>query len=457
MSDLLSIGRSGVMAYQGALATVGENVTNSDTAGYSRRSVVLTEQTTATGPYTLSRSASAFGGVQANQVSRVWDQYQAQSAWSANSDASRSSTRAQYLSSVETTLGDGTTGVAAKLTAIFTSATKLAANPTDTAARQTMLSSISDAVTAIGQAGADLTKISATVSSQASSLVDQTNTALNALAKVNLSLRTAPLGSASRADLEDQRDSLIGTISGNIGVDVTIDPTSGAASLKLSDYSGPTLLSGNAITPATLNIATNTQTGQLTMTLSYNGTASAATPTGGTLSGLIDVSNNVAGRRQQIDGIASQLVTQLNAWNAAGKTPANAAGGNLLDPAGTTAATINLITTDPAAIAAGSAAGTGTDNGNVLTLSTLRDGTGVEAKWQSMANQQALAVSSAQTESTAAATRKDSAYSTLDQTTGVDLDTEAAQLLRFQQAYSASAKIIQASRDTLNSILALFS
>jgi flagellar hook-associated protein 1 FlgK len=38
----------------------------------------------------------------------------------------------------------------------------------------------------------------------------------------------------------------------------------------------------------------------------------------------------------------------------------------------------------------------------------------------------------------------------------VDLDNEAAELLRFQQAYSASAKIIQAARETLQDILNLF-
>ena len=451
MSDLLSIGRSGVLAYQGALATVGENVTNADTAGYSRRSVVLTEQTTATSPYTLGRSASAFGGVQASQVSRVWDQYQAQSAWMANSDASRTSTRAQYLSSAETMLGDGTTGVSAKLTAVFTSATTLAANPTNTAARQTMLSALNDAAVGIGQAGADLAKLSGTLATQASTLVDQTNAALAGLAKVDTALKTAPQGSASRADLEDQRDSLIGTISSNLGVDVTIDGY-GAASLKLSDYSGPLLLSSNSTIPAFITM-TASANGQLTMTLNQNGTGTSATPTGGALAGLLDVSNTVAGRRQQVDGIANQLVTQFNGWNAAGKTPAGAAGSDLLS--GTTAATIKLIATDPNAIAAGGTSGT--DNGNLLTLSSLRDDSGVEAKWQSMASAQALLVSSAKTESTAAASNKDSAYSLLDQTTGVDLDTEAALLLRYQQAYSASAKVIQTSRDTLTTILQLFS
>ena len=43
MSDLLSIGASGVRAYQSALSVTGENIANSGAAGYVRRSVRLTE------------------------------------------------------------------------------------------------------------------------------------------------------------------------------------------------------------------------------------------------------------------------------------------------------------------------------------------------------------------------------------------------------------------------------
>ena len=43
MSDLLSIGATGVRAYQTALTTVGENIANTGVAGYSRRTATLNE------------------------------------------------------------------------------------------------------------------------------------------------------------------------------------------------------------------------------------------------------------------------------------------------------------------------------------------------------------------------------------------------------------------------------
>ena len=39
MSDLLSIGTSGLSAYRSALAAIGDNVANAEVAGYSRRTV----------------------------------------------------------------------------------------------------------------------------------------------------------------------------------------------------------------------------------------------------------------------------------------------------------------------------------------------------------------------------------------------------------------------------------
>lgn len=452
MSDLLSIGRSGVTAYRGALAAVGENVTNSDTVGFARRSVTLTEQSAAGGNNAFYKNTTTFGGVQASQVTRVWDQFKAADAWSSGSDANRASTRAQYASSIETMLDDSDSGVGTRLTAVFTSATNLAANPSDQTLRQTMVAALGEATSAIGQTGSNLAKIADTVRTQAVTIVGATNDALTALARINVALHSAPQGTAGRAQLEDQRDSLITTISGNVGVDVTLDPY-GAASLRFNDYMGPMLLKASDTNPQYLRLDTAADGRLSTVVVDNDGTTSPAIPTGGTLAGLVDASNTIASQRGRLDGIAKGFVTSINDWNQAGMLADGVTNGDkLLD--GIDAATIKVLpTTTPDSIAA--ALG-GADNGNLLALSSLRGSTGVEASWRSMVTDQALQVAAAKTEATTASTRKDSAYSALDNVSGVDLDTEAAELLRFQQAYSASAKVIQTARETLQSILELF-
>ncbi|WP_293644556.1 flagellar basal body rod C-terminal domain-containing protein, partial [Sphingopyxis sp. RIFCSPHIGHO2_12_FULL_65_19] len=53
----------------------------------------------------------------------------------------------------------------------------------------------------------------------------------------------------------------------------------------------------------------------------------------------------------------------------------------------------------------------------------------------------------------AAATRADASAAARDGVSQVDLDTEAAELLRFQQAYSAAARTIQVARETMQTLL----
>jgi flagellar hook-associated protein 1 FlgK len=451
MSDLLAIGKSGVMAYQNALSAISENVVNANNDGFARRQVTMKEQVGGGGPMFLYRSSSAFNGVQAADVSRVWDQYRAQKAWSANSDNSQASTRSQWFGTVQDSLNDGDAGVGVKLTAVFTAGNALAANPTDGTMRQSFIYALQDAAGAIHNTAASLTKVAGTVSSQAVSAVGQVNDALTALARINLALKTAPQGTSGRAALEDQRDTIIGTISDKVGVDITLDPY-GAATIKMNDSGGPILLDGSNMVPSQLSISVAAN-GTFNMAVNDGTNVTAVSATSGALAGYAEAANQILGRRQQLDALAADFAQQVNAWNGQGSDLNGDPGADLMS--GTDAASLAVSVTDTNLIAAASADGT-SPNANLLALSDLRGSTGVEASWRGIVNDQALKVQSAQTSATSAASAKDSAYSDLDDVSGVDLDNEAADLMRFQQAYSASAKIIQTARETLQTVLDLF-
>ncbi len=449
MSDLLSIGKSGVLAYQSALAGISENVVNANNDGFARRKVTLSEQATAAGPMFAYRTSAMFNGVQAANVSRVWDQFRAQRAWNANSDSSQASTRSQWFATVENAMGDGDTGVGTKLTAIFTAANALAANPGNATQRQSFLYAIQDAAGAINRTASDLQKIAGSVASQAGDAVGQVNDALGTLARVNLALKTAPQGSSGRAGLEDQRDTLIGKISDKVGIDVALDPM-GAATIRLGDTGGPILLDSSSTAPAQLDLKVNIL-GQLSTTVSGGGTNAPVTISSGALAGYAEAANQISDRRQQLDTLAVNLAQQLNTWNKQGKDANGNAGADLIT--GTNAATLALAVTNTDLVAAANA---GSANGNVVAISSLRGSSGAEQAWRLMVTDQGLRVQSAKDLETSASAAKDSAYSDLDDVSGVDLDAEAADLLRFQQAYSASAKIIQTARQTLQAIFDLF-
>ena len=60
MSDLLSIGASGVRAYQTALSTVSENIANTGNAGYTRRTTALSEVSSVNGGLNADGSVAAY-------------------------------------------------------------------------------------------------------------------------------------------------------------------------------------------------------------------------------------------------------------------------------------------------------------------------------------------------------------------------------------------------------------
>ena len=448
MTDLLSIGASGISAYRTALSVVGDNVANAETDGYSRRTISLKQSTASFGADPLTINRSTAGGITQGTVVRAWDDFRASESRVSQADAGRADARQRWLSNIETALDDGPTGAGAALTAFYNSATALAADPTGTTPRATFVSALGEATATIRDSADSLSRAAQGITSEAGAATSELNTNLKSLAQVNEALKRAAPGSASATNLADTRDQLLDDISKKVGIDVTLDAR-GAATVKVAGSSDVTLVDGNIPADITLRPADD---GRLTLRLTYNGELKIAQPTSGSLAGLIDVAATTAGRRADLDSIATDFGKSVNAFQATGRTPAGAAGADLLVVTGG-AAGLTLTTQDGSAIAAASP--DGVTNGNLATLQASREN-GAEGRLAQVVTSHALVVASAKSEAAAAATRRDNAFAARDEVSGVDLDTEAAELLRYQQAYSGSAKLIQIAKETLQSVLNLF-
>ena len=96
-------------------------------------------------------------------------------------------------------------------------------------------------------------------------------------------------------------------------------------------------------------------------------------------------------------------------------------------------------------------------NGNALALLGLRDGGGpagtIGDQQDLIVNRIAVPLHDQRTRLAAATANRDAAAENLNRSSGVDLNTEATEMLRLQQAYQANARIIQTARDTFDSIL----
>src|SRR5690606_35919975 len=118
------------------------------------------------------------------------------------------------------------------------------------------------------------------------------------------------------------------------------------------------------------------------------------------------------------------------------------------------ASTISVLISDPAKIAGASA--DGTINGNLVAAGALRGNGSMEDAWTQIISDQGNITNASVAEQKAAANRDTLAQQARGDVSGVNLDREAADLLRLQQAYQASARIIQVAREITESIFAIF-
>lgn len=449
MSDLLNIGSSGLRAYRNALSSVSDNVANSNTAGYSRRNIELKESDVSSGTSMLYRPQATFGGVETGAVTRAWDQFKSADARLSGSDYGAASSRLTWVQRVETALDDGDSGVGAKVTAVFNAADALSADPNGDFSRRNFLSSIDLAAGAFRQTADDLAQVADGIESEALAGADLVNADLQTLARLNVQIRKAGVGTSTYAQVADERDRLLDEIASKVGIDVNID-SYGAVRVTLTGSSGKVLLEDARAAQIGVQRASD---GRLGFLVSNAAGSSTFTPTTGTFAGLQDASEQLAGRRQELDGIATDFSAMLNTWSAQGLDKNGTAGVPLLSvTAG--AASMQALVTDPALVPAGDASNA--DFGNLLSLSTVRNTSNIEDRWVSLVAGQGQAVASAKTNADVTSARKDIAFSARDAVSGVDLDTEAADLLRYQQAYSACAHIIQVARETMQDIFDIF-
>lgn len=284
MSDLLSIGASGISAYRAALSVVGDNVANAETDGYSRRTVTLKQSIASFGTDPLSINRIGASGITQGEVVRAWDDFRASESRVSSADANRAETRTRWLSNIETAIDDGPSGAGVSLTNFYTSAETLSANPNGNSPRQGFLSSLGEAAANIRTSADALSRAAQGVTAEASSATEALNGNLASLARVNDALKRAAPGSAAATNLADTRDQLLDDIASKVGVDVTLG-TRGDATVKLAGSSDVVLVDGNSAAAITLRTAAD---GRLSLDLTMRGELKVASPTGGTLAGPCD-------------------------------------------------------------------------------------------------------------------------------------------------------------------------
>lgn len=446
MTDLLGIGASGVRAYQSALTTVSENIVNAGTAGYARRTTDLNEVMAGLGGVSQPLIAEGNGVIVAG-VTRSADAFRVADVREANADLSRTETSVAWLGRIEGALSGN--ALDQELTRFFNTANAVAVDPTAITPRAVMIETASAAAGAFVSTGNALDRIGADLDATAQAAVDSLGRLGVALAQVNKGLGQVAPRTSVIAQLTDQRDQLLEQISAISDAAVTIDAV-GRATVRLGGPSGPVFVTGvEAGLVSYARVA-----GAVSFAVSRAGTNAALTPSGGVLAGIVEGAQRLTGAREQLTAIAADFVDGVNAVQAQGRDLDGNPGAPLF-ATGAAAFEVTVALADPRGLAAAAVGGGPRDNSNLQALNALRGSGAFEARTTAMVAGNAATLAARRHVAEAQAAIRHGAVVARDSVSGVNLDSEAVDLMRFQQAYQASTRVIQAARETIQSILDL--
>ncbi len=207
-SPLLSIGTRAMFANYAALQTIGHNIANANTDGYSRQQVELA---TAQGQFT---GAGFFGkGVDVAAVTRSHNAFLTREAATAASQAAADGARLEQLQRLETVFPTGEAGLGHAASALLNAVVDLASRPQDLSTRQVVLARAQDMAQRYAAAGAQIDTLQEGVVQDLQVAVASVNRLTQGIATVNEQIARVAGSGQTPNDLLDQRDQLVAELS----------------------------------------------------------------------------------------------------------------------------------------------------------------------------------------------------------------------------------------------------
>ena len=442
-SDLLSIARSGARVARGALEVTAQNIANAATNGYVRRSVII-EEVSATGGL-LKAGDISLSGARIAGIHRNADAFRQTEVRRTAGEAARGGAELQGLENIESAIEQSRVY---DLTVEFeASLLALSADPTDPSLRASTMAAAGNMASGFGIAATSLTAVGEGLRFDAGAALDETNVITTELARVNIRMARAGDDSSDRATLLDQRDSLLEKLAGRADISTSFN-SSGMAEVRVGGATGPVLVSGG--TAGTL-----AATAQADGTLDFTLDGAAVTLAGGAIGGKGQALEALAIRRDALDIAAGAIIATVNAAQAGGAALDGSTGAALFSGSG--ASTIALAFTAGSGLAtapAGSPAGS-TLAGNLTAMRSAFSGNGHAQALSDLIFAASTDVAGKRVTSEALTSIASAAQIALDQQSGVDLDQEAANLIRFDQAFKASGRAMQVAADLFDTILGI--
>ena len=448
--DVLRMGLSSLRAQSRAIETVGRNMANVNNPTYSRQRVIFGD---------VSPTGSASVGVDVIEVQQVRDVLLDRQLVREKSGAAALEAETAAYERGEAAMGEtisnvrdpnlaATTGgnsLTNAMAGFFGAARQLSVDPTNSTQKQMFVQTAKTMTERFQFSNDRLAEVQADLTNQVSNDVDKANGLLTTIKELNLMIATQESKTGTKAlTLRDQRQARVEDLAQVMNFKTTTLPdapnqiqitATSASGVDTVILSGGTTLETLAFAGAALRVVSS----NTALTLTGGSTKGHLTARDGALQTL----------RNSLNLLAKQMVTSVNAaYNPSGT------GQNFFDPAGTNASSIQLASgltgLNVRASVAGGAAG---DSSVAQAISKLDirsfSSTSGDAINGTMGESYSAAISLFSYSLSQSRMNHENQTGVLnivrgqrESTSGVSLDEEAAELMKFQRAYQASARVI---------------
>jgi flagellar hook-associated protein 1 FlgK len=447
--SLLSLARDGVLAQTAALQVTGQNVAGANTAGFVKRTPTI--------------EAQAGGGVQMSGSTRSFDRFTYTQLVSQTSLLSAATSRATAISNVEVLVAPSTDHLGDRTDALFNAFQNLALNPSDTAARSSVIASAQWLASGFSETANGLQAFRDELGTNAHDVVGQVNDLLASVAKADQSIISARARGEDANDLLDTRDRLVQEISARVGARAVENPNGGLTIFG----AGTVLFEGGAPAKLTSTLDTN---GNLHVEADRGGNSIDVTSTiaSGTLAGIRQARDtDIPGLLTNLDAYAKDVTDAINAVHSQGFSLDGTTGHNLFAPMATTAGAAHAMALDPSILDHPeriAASGTTTDlpGGNDVAVQLanlarvpLPGGATASERYASLAAKVGVLRSVTEADQSMRTDTVATATSLRESTSGVSTDEEMITMQQFQRSFEASTRVLKTVDQLFDSLLAI--
>jgi len=313
--NLLSIGSQAAQAHQTALNTVGQNISNVNTDGYSRQRVDLV-------------SRPDLSGVFVNDIERISDKFLTQQLWMDLSAFNQTSTYSELSSRLDDLLASDAQSVSTALDDYFGALQNVVDDPVSIPNRELFVAQADALVKRFNDLDANIKRQDETINQQIEGYASQVTTLTKNIADFNDKIRIAAANNDPANDLHDRRDELTNQLSELVGVTV-VDQSSGEYSIFIGNGQ-PLVVGSTAHEVVSVQGNPDATQNELALIIAGNVININDEVKGGKIGGLLQYrEEGLNEARDELGLIAIGLAESMNAQHQSGIDLNNQFGGEL--------------------------------------------------------------------------------------------------------------------------------